>query len=215
MKPAQRGQDIDWGQVRQRLAHAIQATEDALHLSPERARIVMEERARALARVPAAPEAGAGVFEVVVFSLANERYGIEAKHVREVVRLTDYTPLPGAPSFLVGVTNLRGLVLAIVDMRKFFGVAVRGVSDLSRIVVLGNERIEFGILADAVHEVALLSADQVKEPPETVAGVAREYLRGVTGDALLLLDGAALLRDPRLIVDQDEEAGARRPGGQP
>ena len=209
MKPPRRepGQAIDWDKVRRRLARAMQATEDALLLSPERARAVMEERTRALARVPAALASGDGLLEVVVFSLANERYGIEAMHVREVVRLADFTPVPGAPDFLVGVTNLRGVVLAIVDLRKFFGLAVRGLSDLSRVIVLGSERAEFGVLADAVHEVAIVPADQVREPPESVAGVAREYLRGVTGDALILLNGTVLLHDSRLVVDQGDETG--------
>jgi purine-binding chemotaxis protein CheW len=210
MKPEQprRTESINWEKVRRRLARAMQATEDALRLSPEKARTVMEERAQALARVPTPMTPGAGFLEVVVFSLANERYGIETRHVREVVRLTDFTPLPGAPHFLIGVTNLRGLVLAIVDLRKFFGVPVRGLSDLSRVMVLGGERAEFGVLADAVEEVIMIASNRIEEPPETVSGVAREYLRGVTGDALILLDGNVLLQDRRLVVDQDEEAGA-------
>lgn len=196
---------IDWQRAKQRLARAGQSLEEALHLSPERSRAVMEERARVLARVPAVPTGAAETLEFVVFALAGERYGIETHYIREVVRLADYTPLPGAPDFLVGVTNLRGQVLAIIDLRRFFGVEVRGLSDLSRVLVAGLDRPEFGILADAVHDVVTLPRDRVLEPPETVAGVAREYLRGVTADALILLDGSALLQDARLVVDQGEE----------
>lgn len=198
---------IDWGQLRERLARARQATEDALRLSPERALARMEERARILARVPPRAPDAAEVLGVVTFSLANERYAIETRHVREVVRPTEFTPVAGVPEFLVGLHNLRGDILAVFDLRRFFGVAPKEQTDHSRVLVLGEERVEFGILADAVHEVTALRLDEIHEPPGTVAGVGREYLRGVTATALLVLDGDVLLRDARLVIDEGEDSG--------
>jgi purine-binding chemotaxis protein CheW len=198
---------IDWQQVRQRLARTGAATEEALRLSPERAKAVMDERAKALARVPPAAPQAAEVLEVVTFLLADEHYAVETQYVREVrevVRLSEYTPLPGAPPFLRGVINLRGEILAIIDLRTFFGVPDKALSDLSRVLVLGVERAEFGVLADEAHEVRMLRTDEVLEPPGSVAGVGREYLRGVTQEALIVLDGAALLQDGRLFIDQGE-----------
>jgi purine-binding chemotaxis protein CheW len=203
--PRRRAGPIDWRQVRERLARAARATEESHGLSPEKARAVMEERARALARVPAAPaRAGEGI-EVVVFALAEERFAVETRHVREVVPFTDYTPLPGAPDFLVGVTNLRGYLLAVIDLRKFFNLPPRGLTDLSRAVVLGGDHAAFGVLADAAYEVTTLRTDEILEAPGSVAGVAREYLKGVTAQALVVLDGAVLLQDARLFIDQGED----------
>jgi purine-binding chemotaxis protein CheW len=196
---------IDWQQVRQRLARAHQATEESLRLSPERARAVMEQRARDLARVPPRPPHATEVLEVVTFALADERYAVETCHTREVRPFPEFTPVPGAPDFLAGLVNLRGEVLAVFDLRRFFGVADRGLTDRSRVIVLGGERAEFGVLADAVHEVTTLRIDEVAEPPASVAGAGRDYLRGVTKDALIVLDGAVLLRDGRLFIDQAEE----------
>jgi purine-binding chemotaxis protein CheW len=198
---------IDWQQIRQRLAKATTATEEAAHLSPERARAVLAERARALARVSGRAVPSADLVHVATFALGNERYGIETRYVREVVRFTDYTPVPGTPDFLVGLTNLRGEVLAVIDLRKFLGVARQEVTDLARLIVLGDQHAEFGVLADAAHEVLPLRFDEIHEPPASVAGIGREYLRGVTPDALIVLDGAVLLRDGRLFIDQGEEAG--------
>lgn len=204
----QRAGRIDWAQLRERLARARQATEDALQLSPDRARALLAERARVLARVPPrAPHAGE-VLGVVTFSLADERYAVETRHVCEVVRPGELTPVPGAPDVLAGLLNLRGDILAVFDLRRFFGVAAQGLTELSRVVVLGGERIEFGMLADAVHEVTALRLGEVLEPPGSVAGVGREYLRGVTADALLVLDGEVLLRDARLVIDDGEDSGA-------
>ena len=209
MKPVQpnHGEAINWEKVRKRLARATAATEDVVTLSPEKARDVMETRARDLAKLPPQAARDTEILEVVCFVLANERYAVETRYVREVKELTDYTPIPGAPPFLLGVINLRGEILAVIDLRKFFGVAERGVTDLSRVIVLGGERAEFGVLADAAHEVVTLRTEEVLEPPDSVAGIGREYLRGVTKDVLIVLDGAVLLQDVRLFIDQSKEAG--------
>jgi purine-binding chemotaxis protein CheW len=166
----------------------------------------MDERARALARVPPTAPAAGETIEVVVFELAKESYAIETLYVSEVVRLADFTPVPGTPEFLVGVTNLRGAILAVVDLRRFLNLPAKGLTDLSRVVVLGRDRPELGLLADVAHEVTPIRLDAVLEPPESVAGIGREYLRGVTARGLILLDGARLLADPRLVIAQDEES---------
>ena len=201
------GEAIDWPGVRERLARAHAATAAALELPPERVRALMDARARALARPPA-PREAAGVHDVLTFALGVERYAIETRYVREVVRLADFSPVPGVPEFVLGVTNLRGDILCLIDLRKFFDVSSKGLTDLSRMVVTGIERAEFGILVDETFEIARLHPDHIVPAPESVAGVARKYLLGVTREALIALDGAALLRDPRLyVVNQDGRAG--------
>jgi chemotaxis signal transduction protein len=75
------------------------------------------------------------------------------------------------------------------------------------VLVLGTDRAELGLLADAAHEVRRVRADEVLEPPGSVAGPGREYVRGVTSEALVVLDGAVLLQDRRLFIDQDEGFG--------
>lgn len=201
-----RRQAIDWTDVRERLARAQAATAAALELSPEHIRALMDKRARALARPPAQSQQTDAI-AVMTFALGAEHYAIETEYAREVVRLADFSPVPGAPNFVLGVTNLRGEVLCLVDLRKFFDIPSKGLTDLSRIVVVGIETAEFGILVDEVLEMATLRPHDIVPPPESVAGVGREYLLGVTREALIVLDGAALLRDPRLYVNEDERAG--------
>lgn len=201
-----RTQTIDWTNVRERLARFAAAVEGAVHLSPERDKALMDERARTLARVPAqAPRAGE-MIELATFALANERYGVERRYVREIVRLTGFTPVPGTSDFLVGVINLRGEILAVFDLRKLLGISESAFSEQSRVIVLGGEHIELGLLADAADEVSVLRADELLEPPGSVAGIGREYVRGVTKDALIVLDGDVLLKDVRLFIDQTEES---------
>ncbi len=197
---------IDWSDVRRRLAEAIAKTDASEFVTPERARELMAERALVLARETASAPAPSETLDVLRFSLGRERYAIEARHVCEVVRLVDFTPVPGAGEVVLGVTNLRGEVLCVVDLRHFLGVRQRGLNDLSRIIVLGAEGPEFGVLADEAHEISGLHTRDLRPPPTSLAGIGREYLLGVTDDALLVLDGAVLLRDPRLFIDQSESA---------
>jgi purine-binding chemotaxis protein CheW len=209
-RPAAPTGGIDWQQVRERLARAREATAASARLSPERARAVMEERARELARVPARPPQADEVLQVVVFALGGERYALETRHVREVVRFTDLTPVPGAPDFMAGLLNLRGDILAVFDLRRSFAIADQERTERSRVIVLGGDRAEFGVLADAVHEVIVLRIDEVYEAP--AAGAARDYLRGVTAGGLLVLDGAVLLNDRRLFIDEADEPRRAMPG---
>jgi purine-binding chemotaxis protein CheW len=201
-----RTEGIDWDQVRGRLARIDAAVAGAARLSPEQAQAVMQERARALARVPARPPDAAEVIEVATFSLAKELYAIETRHVCEVARFVDVTPVAGAPDFFAGLLNLRGEILAVFDVRRFFGLPAAGVSDLSRVIVLGRERVEFGMLADALGEVRSLRIDELHELPGSVAGISREFVRGVTAGAMIVLDGAVMLRDERLFIDQAEDS---------
>lgn len=199
-----RPEAIDWGEIRRRLSQAGAALEGALVRSPEERRKVMDERARVLARVPATSRSAGETIEVVTLVLGAERYAVETKHVREIARLVDFTPVPGTPDFVLGIANLRGEIVAAMDLRRFFGVPVKGLTDLSRVVVLGTTRAELGVLVDEAQTVTSLPAEEVLEPPGSVAGIGRDYLRGVTADALIILDGAVLLKDARIFVNQAE-----------
>lgn len=161
-------------------------------------RQLLDERARLLARVPEEPPRAGEELELVGFVLAGERYGIESRFVREVARLTRFTPVPGTPAFVLGVTNLRGEILALFDLRHLLGVTADGVTDLGRIVVLGEHRPEFGLLADAASEILSVPGASLAQPE---AAWGRPYLRGVGPDGVIVLSGEALLGDPQLTVD--------------
>jgi purine-binding chemotaxis protein CheW len=163
--------------------------------APAHVQQVLEERARTLAK-PAHPdpaEPPGDTFEVVLFDLEGETYALEASSVWEVFRLEALSPLPGAKPPVFGVTSWRGAVLTILDLRQVLGLPAGGVTDLSRVILLGTRRPAFGILADAVRELVVLRRHDVRAPPEGVA-LKREYLAGITGDAVPVLAGHELLR---------------------
>lgn len=159
-------------------------------MDPERARQLLEERARALARPVVRPAAGE-LLELVTFALADEIYALESRHVLAVFRLADLSPLPGAEPPVAGVTVWRGDLLTILDLRRVLGLSVAALDDLTRVIVLGGERPAFGILADTVRELVVLPSAAVLEPATGAA--APEYLRGITSDGVLVLDASKLL----------------------
>jgi purine-binding chemotaxis protein CheW len=155
-------------------------------------RAVLEERARRLARPPAPPAAGA-TLDVITFQLANETYALESRYVLAVFRLADVSRLPGAVPPVFGVTAWRGDLLTVLDLRPILGLSEAALNDLATVIVLSAERVTLGILADAVRDVITLPAAAIREPAEGVAA-QRTYLRGMTGEAVLILDAQALLQ---------------------
>ena len=148
-QPRDRAGPIDWRDVHERLQRYERAARESLRPTPERTQLVLEERARALAQIPSRPPSASEVLEVVTFDLGNECYAIATCQVRRVVKREQLTPIPGTSELLVGVINLQGEILAVFDLRVLFGITRQGPTEWSRVVVLGEERDEFGILADS------------------------------------------------------------------
>lgn len=194
------GTGYAWAEARHRLEAAMRAADSGARPSPERQRAILDERARRAALQPDVSGRAADQAHLMTFVLSGERYGIDPRVVREVLPLADFTVVPGAPDFVVGVTNLRGEILTVIDLRRFFGLAVKGVSDLSRLIVLGRDGAEIGVLADEARELLSIDVSEIQDPPESVTRIGKQYLRGVTRDALIVLSGDVLLDDQRLLV---------------
>jgi purine-binding chemotaxis protein CheW len=152
----------------------------------------LQERARLLAR-PLTPPQRHDRLEVVTFTLASETYAIESRFVIEVFRLRELAPLPGAKPPITGLTAWRGDLLVVLDLRPVLGLPATSLNDLGRVVTLGTGRQAFGVLADAARELGVLDAPGLRAPPD--GSKARDgIVRGMTSDAVLLLDGDAVLR---------------------
>jgi purine-binding chemotaxis protein CheW len=110
--------------------------------------------------------------------------------------------VPCTPPFVAGVMNLRGQILAIIDLRKFFELPARGLTELNRVIVLRDSDNELGLLADSVDGVRTLTASDLEEGLPTLTGIRERFLQGITGQMLAVLDGGRLLADAGLKVDE-------------
>ncbi len=163
---------------------------------------ILRARARALARKPEAADDDPLALEVLEFRLANERYAVETRHVREVQPLRHLTPLPCTPAFVLGVVNLRGRMLPVLDLKEFVGLPKGGITDLHRIIVVGDDTQEFGIVADIGVGVRRMRADSLQPVPATLGGMGADYVRAVTSEHVVVLDMDRILADPRILVDE-------------
>ncbi len=198
--------DTDWSQVRERLARAASALHESSQPSELRNADIMAARARKLAQPLGNETDGGRQLEIVVLLLGKERIAIEAHYVRAVSQFAEITPIPSTPEFVMGVTNFRGGIVPVFDIRELFNGASRSHDQASRIVFLGRQDTEFGIVADEVLETTRVPASDLHQRPWRCDEVEIATAGGVTRDALNVIDGRALLDDPRFFIGETRNA---------
>ncbi len=166
-------------------------------------RIKLKNRANTIAKEPVQKKAASATIGVIAFILAAETYAIESVFVREVYPLKDFTLLPGVPSYILGIINVRGQILPVVDLKKFFNLPEKGLGDLNRVIILYDDQIEFGILADVVHGTQDIELEDILPVPSTVTGIGEEYLMGVTKERLIVLNANRLLSDKSMVINEE------------
>jgi len=138
------------------------------------------------------------VLQWVTFQLEEETYGINVMQVREVLRYTEIAPVPGAPDYVLGIINLRGNVVTVIDTRSRFGLMEGDITDNTRIIVIESERQVIGILVDSVAEVVYLRSSEIDTTPSVGTDESSKFIQGVSnreGKLLILVDLNKLLSE--------------------
>ncbi|MGD8957299.1 MAG: chemotaxis protein CheW [Chromatiaceae bacterium] len=136
-------------------------------------------------------KAGDTVTKFVTFRLMDETYGIDVMQVQEVLRVTEIAPVPGAAEFVLGIINLRGNVVTVIDTRTRFGLPTTEQDEASRIVIIEAEDQVIGILVDSVAEVVELHESEISPAPQTGNEENSRYIQGVVSredDLLIVID---------------------------
>lgn len=141
----------------------------------------------------------------VTFSLADETYAIDVLQVQEVLKLTDIAPVPGVPDYILGIINLRGDVVTVIDARRRMMLPERELDDASRIVIIDVDNQNVGILVDSVAEVVQISPDAVDPAPAVGNDQTSRFILGVTSTA----EGLTILIDINKLLSDDEWASIR------
>jgi purine-binding chemotaxis protein CheW len=161
----------------------------------------LRRRAAVLAIAPEQERESGSSKDIVEFTLASENYGIDSAFVIEVYKLKDLTLLPGAPDYITGIVSIRGNIIAVVDLKKFFDLPAKGLGELDKVIILSDSNMEFGILTDSVLGIKAIFQDEILPVPPSINGIGREYIEGITRDRLIILNAAKLLSDKKIIVD--------------
>jgi len=132
------------------------------------------------------------VLQWVTYRLGEETYGIE------VLRYTEIAPVPGAPDYVLGIINLRGNVVTVIDTRARFGLPPTEITDNTRIVIIESDEQVVGILVDSVAEVVYLKSSEIDSAPNVGTEESAKFIQGVSnrdGELLILVDLNKLLSD--------------------
>lgn len=139
----------------------------------------------------------------VTFRLADEIYGINVMQVQEVLRMTAVAPVPGAPHYVMGIINLRGNVVTVLDTRKLLDLATHEISGSSRIMIIESGKVTVGLLVDSVAEVVNIRAADIHPPPSVGNDEGSRYIQGIYSTEQQIL---ILIDLNKLICEENREA---------
>ena len=197
--------DFDWETLRLRLARATDVLDETLVPSREQIHRRLEERARTMAAPISEPARQSDLMEVLAFSSAGERYAIEVRYVHSVTPLAGVTMIPGASRVFSGVANMRGEIIPIIRLAELLGLAGRVAAAVPWMLVLGEGQPDIAIAIGQEVETRTLNLDEIIGSEAAEEAAMARLRKGVTKDALIILDGAALLADPRLQLGHSSE----------
>jgi purine-binding chemotaxis protein CheW len=129
--------------------------------------------------------------KIVIFRVNTEEYGVDVSQIKSIERMCDITRVPNVEQYIIGVMNLRGSVIPVINLRKRFGFQVEEYKDETRIIVLKVEDVEVGIVVDSCSDVIDINRGDIEPPPSIVGGVESSYIQGVTKNdqrLIILLD---------------------------
>jgi len=140
------------------------------------------------------------ILQWVTFRLDNETYGINVMQVQEVLRYTEIAPVPGAPAYVLGIINLRGNVVTVIDTRKRFGLPPGGVNNQTRIMIVEVQGQVLGLMVDSVAEVIYLKQSEVEMTPNVSNDETSKFIQGVCNkndELLILVDLEKMIEMPQ------------------
>lgn len=198
---------LDSERVWEEIKRRIEQLERAAAAAPAKEDLaaLWHRRAIELAATPNRDCEAGVLLALVLVRLGADRYAVPITSVREILRVGRLTPVSTAPAFVLGVINLRGVIVTILDLRVFFGLEPGPVGAEARIIVAEGGGMVVGILVEQVEEIVDLPASQVKPPLSSAKGIVEDYVVGIAahGDQMVvLIDLEKVLRNPRIIVDE-------------
>ena len=197
MTPDAATKNLDWNQLRGRLEGIWQAYADELEPSPEAALEILQRRARDAAAVLSEASAD-DAEEILRFTARQEPYALATRHIWEICRVTRMSRLPRSPRHLAGVSNLKGVILPLIDLASLLRGEEDKHFDHPFAIVIGETAPELGVLAERLDGFDHLCAGDLLPLPRAANKAARQLARGLTSKGVVVLDDTCLLNDPRL-----------------
>ncbi len=164
---------------------------------------ILRTRAKELAKTDDAPEESGESLLGLSILLSDETYLLYSEYVTEVLPLNEITPLPCTPAFILGIINVRGRILSVINLKNFLGLPERGITNLNRVIVAKFEDIEVGLLADEVLNHQSVSIHKLQTELPMLSDIQREFITGITAKGEIVFNLKGFLSSKKIIV-QDE-----------
>lgn len=193
---------IDWSVLQKQMVQLQAATQQGTAFTAEEKLALLRTRAQQLAHPLEEMEAVGLQLEIVEFRLGEELYALPSTAVREVYPLKGLTPLPCTPPFVLGIINIRGRILPVVDLTSLLGLTKQRLSEQSTVILMRSGDLEVGVVTDLVIGVRSLPLATIYPPLSTLANSCACYLQGITSEGLGVIDAAKLLSSIRLGNDE-------------
>jgi purine-binding chemotaxis protein CheW len=168
-------------------------------------REILRARAEALARPAVVARRPAGELHFVVFTLDCQQFALPLAIGCGVEPQLQTTPVPCTPPWIRGLINVRGEILAVIDLAAFFGIERKASTDTDRVIVIEAGEMKVGVLADEVLGTRALVPKALAPPLPGSGGLRAEYVQGITADGITVLDAKQLFADQRLLVQDETE----------
>lgn len=180
------------------------APDEELQLSSAQVRAILDARAAKLAR-GFDPAAGspAELMHLIAFSRGAHHYGVPLERLAEIRPLPSWTPVPGVPAVFVGVIQLRGEILAVVDLAVLFGAEAAERPNEPIGIIVSVDGVAAALLADAVDDVYDLTPERIHPPLATFSAARQRYISGLSDEGVAVVDVDKLLRDGWLRVSHE------------
>ncbi|OQX79385.1 MAG: hypothetical protein B6D64_04965 [Bacteroidetes bacterium 4484_276] len=137
------------------------------------------------------------------FLLSGETYAIDSNFVSEVIHLKYLTPLPCTPAFILGIINIRGKIISIIDIKKFFNLPEKEISNINKVIIVKHNDIEVGLLVDEILGNTGIYLDTLQKKITSITEVPENFIVGVSKKRVILLDIKEILSNQKIIVDEE------------
>jgi purine-binding chemotaxis protein CheW len=171
----------------------------------EAEKALLKERALDLAKPEIIAEQEA-TLEVAVFALGEQLYGFETGKTREIYSVSEITMLPSVPQFYTGIVNIRGQIVALIDLKQFFGLASsQDANAMTKAIIAERQGMTLGFLADKALSSQRIKLSAIQPAEAVLSGIDTRYLQGLTNDRITIIDIDQIFLDPRIYVDEEEQ----------
>lgn len=164
---------------------------------------IFKERAAKLAQPRQTDDADGAMLDVIQFSIGHEKYGIELPYIREIYPFRDLTWVPCTPRFVLGIVSVRGQIISVIDLREFFDLPRAELTRTAKIIILGREKHEIGILAEKMLGERKLPLAAIQSGMAGLKDLQDNYIKGVGTDRLAILNIDQLLSDSKLVIHEE------------